>query len=157
MLNYLISNRPPWSIAEIKLYSEAFQIIDLSKKRSFMPVVITNQPDAARGSLDFKDLKSINEHIIKKLGIKESYVCTHPFDGMCTCRKPLPGMIIEAQKKHNISLKESFLIGDREKDIIAGNSAGCSTIKLSKDRSPIANYNVTNHYSLLKLLKEILF
>ena len=142
VLNYLISNRPPWDISEIEFYSDAFEIVNLSIKRSFIPIIITNQPDAGRGSISYKNLKDINSYIVKRLGIKYSYICTHPYDGMCSCRKPLPGMIIEAVREHNILIEESFLIGDRDKDIIAGNSAGCSTIKLSKIPSPIANYNV---------------
>ena len=156
VLNYLVSNRPPWSLSEIKIYDEAFEIISLAKQKSYIPIVITNQPDAGRGKLGFDDLENINNHIMRILGINHSYICMHPYDGMCNCRKPKIGSFLNAKQKHKINLEKSILIGDRDKDIIAGNNANCTTIKISNSSSPLANYNVSNHNELINLIKKLL-
>ena len=156
VLNQLINNRPPWKIEEIIIFKEAYSIIDLAKNNFFLPIIITNQPDAGRGKIKYREIDLINDHISKKLEIKYSYICKHPYDGMCQCRKPKPGMLINARDDHNINLEKSFLIGDRDKDILAGLSAGCRTIHVSKNPFSRANYAVENHLDLIKLLKKIL-
>lgn len=156
VLNQLISNRPPWQISEIKIFNESFEIIDLAKSRLYLPIVITNQPDAGRGTITYENLDLINSFIMKKLDIKNFYICKHPYDGMCDCRKPLAGSFFNASDKHDIDLQKSFMIGDREKDIIAGNKAGCKTIKISKMNSEISDYNVSNHIELITLLRKLL-
>ena len=63
-----------------------------------------------------------------KLPLDDIYVCWHGKDGDCDCRKPLPGMLFKAAMDWNIDLEKSFLVGDRWKDIDAGESAGCKTV-----------------------------
>jgi len=155
VLNKLVNNRPPWKITEISIFNEIFQIIKLSKDYNYIPVVITNQPDAGRGKLDYAMLHHINNMICKELNIDHYYVCDHPYDGMCECRKPKPGMILKASLDLNINIENSFLVGDREKDIMAGKTAGCKTIFLSNKKINIANYHVSNHIQLLNLFKKI--
>ncbi len=156
VLNKLINNRPPWEIKEVSLFPQAKIIIKIAKSKNYIPIIVTNQPDAARGSIDFKTLYKINSYISRKLGIGASYVCDHPYDGICECRKPKIGMLLEAQKKYKLNLEESWLIGDRKKDIIAGNTAQCTTISLSKENCEEANYSVPNHQELTLLLKKLL-
>ena len=156
ILNHLVNNRPPWSLSEIKIFKEAYKIIYLSKSRSYIPIVISNQPDAGRGSLSYKILDLINRTIMNKLDIKHFYICTHPYDGMCNCRKPMAGSFYKAKEIHNINLKKSFMVGDREKDIFAGKKAECKTIYLSLSRCESADYNVKCHHDLIQLLEEIL-
>ena len=156
VLNSLIDNRPPWEIKEIKIFNHAKEVILLAKNRNYIPVVVTNQPDAGRGKVSYEKLIKINYNIMKILGIDNSYICTHPYDGMCECRKPKPGMLLQAEKDLHINLKKSFLIGDRQKDIEAGLSAGCKTIHLSNDFLKKSTYSVRDHNNLILLLKEIL-
>ena len=66
----------------------------------------------------------------KVLPLDDIYVCWHGQDGECKCRKPLPGMLLQVSEKYNIDFQQSYLIGDRWKDIEAGKSAGCKTIFL---------------------------
>ena len=87
--------------------------------------MITNQPDVYRKKTSKIDVKLINNFLKKKLGLDDIYVCYHDNIHKCDCRKPKPGMILLAKKKWNINLKNSFLIGDRLSDIIAGKKAGC--------------------------------
>ena len=156
VLNKLVNNRPPWSLSEIEIYSEACSIIKVSLDRSYLPIIITNQPDAGRGSISYKQVDIINNFIASTLGIKNSYICKHPYDGMCTCRKPLPGMLLNAKKDHGIDLSKSLLVGDREKDILAGNSVGCTTIQISTNPCISTDYSVENHKQLVKLLLSLL-
>ncbi len=156
VLNKLITNRPPWNIGEVHIFKEAYQIINLASKNYFLPIIITNQPDAGRGKLKFNEIDNINNYISAKLGIQNSYICKHPYDGMCECRKPKPGMLFRARDDHKINLKKSFLIGDRDKDILAGSSAGCKTIHLSKKPFAQSDYSVENHFDLIRLLENLL-
>ena len=155
IINKLIDNRPPWDLEEIKIFDYIKEIVAFSKKLNYLPIVVTNQPDAGRGKLSFELLHEINRIICKKVNIKHFYVCDHPYDGICECRKPKPGMLFKASKENNIYLNESFMIGDREKDIQAGKLAGCKTISLSEDNLG-ADFSVKSHAQLYSLLKNVL-
>ena len=156
VLNELVDNRPPWLIREIKIFKEAKEIVKLAKSRNYIPIVISNQPDAGRGQLTYSKLNLINLRIMNMLSIDFFYICQHPYDGMCDCRKPQAGNFFKAEKDHQINLKESFMIGDRDKDIHAGNKAGCKTIKISQSKSKISDHVTTSHRNLIKLLKILL-
>lgn len=115
-------------------YLGQFQILDgvkegiLKLKNSgFQLVVITNQPDVARGRIKKDFIQAVNDKIAVELGIKHFYVCYHDNDDGCNCRKPKPGMLISAAKDLGISLTESSLIGDRPSDVAAGKAVGCET------------------------------
>ncbi len=156
VLNHLINKRPPWLLKEIKIYQEAFKLVKLAKRRFYLPIVISNQPDAGRGTISYEKLHLVNKKIMNELQIEQFFLCTHPYDGECDCRKPLPGNFFKAQKINNLDLKKSIMVGDRDKDIIAGNRAGCKTIKISEKNSELADFNVDNHQNLLKLLDKLL-
>ncbi len=156
ILNKLVNNRPPWFVEEVDFFNEIDEIIRLIKERNHEPIIVTNQPDAARGDADLNSLKEVQKYISNHLKIKYKYTCYHPYDGMCLCRKPLPGMLFEAARENDINLKKSFMIGDREKDIIAGATAGCTTIYLAKTKDADADFFVKDHQSLYKLLSKLL-
>jgi len=129
ILNLLVDNfRPPWHYDEISYFLFSKHLVDLVTRKGYIPIVVTNQPDYERGSVDIQSLFQIRDHICHDLGIQHYYACYHGFDNVCCCRKPKPGLLLKASKDLNIELSESFLIGDRWKDIIAGNAAGCKTI-----------------------------
>lgn len=155
IINKLIDNRPQWNLVEIKIFDHIKEIVAFSKKLNYLPVVVTNQPDAGRGKLTFELLHEINRNICKKVNINHFYICDHPYDGICECRKPKPGMLFKASKENNINLIESLMIGDRQKDIQAGKSAGCKTISLSECDLG-ADFYVKNHEQLFSLLKNVL-
>ncbi len=94
-------------------------------RENFLLIMITNQPDVSRGKISKAFVNKTNDYIKKKLGLDDIFVCFHDNKDQCQCRKPKPGMILKAKKKWNIDVKKSFLIGDREKDILAGKKAGC--------------------------------
>ena len=89
--------------------------------------MITNQPDVARGISKREDIELINAFLSSQLPIDDFKSCYHDSGDKCSCRKPLPGALLEAAKVHNIDLSKSFMVGDRWRDVEAGTSAGCKT------------------------------
>jgi histidinol-phosphate phosphatase family protein len=91
-----------------------------------------------RGYIKESKLKEIHEKMVKELKeygawVDGIYYCPHHPDDNCDCRKPKPGLILQAAKEHNIELRNSWMIGDEDKDIQAGKAAGCKTIKLNNN------------------------
>ncbi|HVJ33087.1 MAG TPA: HAD-IIIA family hydrolase [Terriglobia bacterium] len=89
---------------------------------------VTNQPDVARGIADRKTIEAMNIWLADKLGLAEVAVCWHDGGDGCHCRKPLPGLLVDLANSHDLSLPQSIMIGDRWRDIEAGEHAGCTTI-----------------------------
>jgi len=119
---------PPSSPQELELMpGVALSLLDL-KARGFALFVISNQPDVARGTLTRQAVQSIHQTLLSALPIDDIFVCYHDDADHCACRKPLPGLLLEAQRKHNIDLSRSFVVGDRWRDIDAGHNAGCKTV-----------------------------
>jgi D-glycero-D-manno-heptose 1,7-bisphosphate phosphatase len=119
---------PPVSLAEIEVLPGVAQALAVLRKAGFMLIVVTNQPDVARGTTSREAVEEINNHLAARLAIDEFCTCFHDNDDGCNCRKPLPGNLFEAAKKHKIDLSRSYMIGDRWRDIEAGQKAGCKTI-----------------------------
>ena len=118
----------PRRVEDFELSDGAKEFLVESKKTGFLNIVITNQPDIARGCLTRETLETINSLIKGKLPVDDIFVCPHDDINNCCCRKPKPGMLLEAAKKWNIDLKNSFIIGDQWKDVEVGKNVGCSTI-----------------------------
>jgi len=114
---------PPRFVSEVELLPGVTEAIDLLRRNNYLPIVITNQPDVARGTQSLSQVNSINSYIGEKTGIFHFYVCPHDTIDQCQCRKPKPGLIEIATKELEIDLNHSFLVGDRWKDIEAGQAA----------------------------------
>lgn len=119
---------PPVSTQEIIIPSDATDSLMRLKHRGFLLVVVTNQPDVARGVVSRETVEAIHAVLSEKLPLDDFFVCYHDDPDRCDCRKPLPGLLFHAAAKHNIVLGASYLVGDRWRDIDAGASAGCKTI-----------------------------
>ena len=119
---------PPKTLSELVIMPGAQEVVQKLKDAGFMTIVVTNQPDVARGLVLREQVEEINHYMMGKLSLDIFKTCYHDDIDMCKCRKPLPGAIIESAKEFNLDLKQSFLIGDRWKDISAAKSAGCKTI-----------------------------
>ena len=130
--------------------------VKIAKMNGYIPIVVTNQPDSARGNLSLNSIYEINQNICNQLFIEKYYICPHGYDNLCECRKPKPGMLLKAAIENDLCISESFLIGDREKDIKAGNNAGCKTIFLNKRKTKMADYCVHNHNELIILINILL-
>ena len=127
----------PRNEAEFALIPNLRQPLMALAKDSFLLFVITNQPDLARKHLMPETLAAFHHRLIYMAGgtavIRKIYVCPHDDCAACTCRKPAPGMILQAAQEWNVDLKLSYMIGDREVDMQAGKAAGCKTVLISAD------------------------
>jgi D-glycero-D-manno-heptose 1,7-bisphosphate phosphatase len=117
--------RPPKNTREIVILEGVIEGIQLLKANGFIPVVVTNQPDVARGHTTVGQVEEINSRLSSILSIDFFYTCFHDDSDSCECRKPRPGLIQQAVSDLNIDVRRSFLIGDRWRDIAAGQAAGC--------------------------------
>lgn len=118
----------------------AKEAIGLLNKNGYRVLMVTNQPGIARGKLSLEKLNKIHnkmERELEEVGahIDKIYFCPHNWDEGCECRKPKPGMLYQAQKEYNLNLTKCILIGDDERDIEAGEAAGCITYMVTEDRN----------------------
>ena len=118
----------PAKLAEMEILPGVTDALEALHDAGFMLIVVTNQPDVARGTTPKTVVEEINMHLMSCLPIDEFRTCYHDSGDGCDCRKPLPGSLIAAANKHVINLGESYMIGDRWRDIEAGQTAGCKTI-----------------------------
>ena len=123
---------PPASLDELKIYPDAAAALARLKAAGFLLVVVTNQPDVARGTTLRDVVEAINAAIGAALHIDDFRVCWHDDADACACRKPKPGLLLEAAARHGVELRRSFLIGDRWRDIDAGAAAGCRTVLIDR-------------------------
>jgi D-glycero-D-manno-heptose 1,7-bisphosphate phosphatase len=98
------------------------------RERGFLLIVVTNQPDVARGTQTREAVALMNAAIQRALPVDGFFVCWHDDADRCPCRKPKPGLLIEAAATLSLDLHSSFLVGDRWRDIEAGAAAGCRTV-----------------------------
>ncbi len=150
---------PPSSLKDLKLVPKVKDAIQLLKEAGFVLVVVTNQPDVARGSMDIKTVHEINEFIKSTLPIDDILTCFHDDNEGCECRKPRPGNIMKAAEIYNIDIKSSFMIGDRWRDIEAGLNAGCQTIFIDygyQEKQPKAySFKVKSFYEAAQLISKL--
>jgi D-sedoheptulose 7-phosphate isomerase len=118
----------PRKFEDFELCEGTKEILEAFQKKGFINIIVTNQPDISRGLMKWKDLEKIHNFIRGKLSVDDILVCPHDDKDNCDCRKPKSGLLLKAAEERNISLKNSFVIGDRWKDIEAGRNAGCTTI-----------------------------
>jgi len=130
---------PPSGIDDLELLPEVASAMNSLKAHGFALYVITNQPDVTRGTQTREAVESIHQSLSSSLPIDDIFVCYHDDNDECECRKPLPGLLLEARSKHNIDLSRSFVVGDRWRDIDAGHNAGCKTVLIDygyRERAP---------------------
>jgi D-glycero-D-manno-heptose 1,7-bisphosphate phosphatase len=127
---YVRNGRPysPETVEEMIIVPDATDALDRLRRHGFLLIVVTNQPDIARGRLTREQVDAMNAHLRNELPLDAIEMCTHDDSDHCDCRKPKPGMLLHAAKRDGIALAESFMVGDRYRDIEAGHSAGCRTI-----------------------------
>ncbi len=123
---------PPDSLDRLVIVSDAGAALASLRDAGYLLIVVTNQPDVARGTQRLEVVEAINEALATSLPIDDFMVCYHDDRDGCACRKPQPGMLLEAARRHAISLNASVLVGDRAKDIQAGRRAGVRTVFVDK-------------------------
>jgi len=126
--------RPPASVEDIEIPAGVPESLGALRAAGYVLIVITNQPDVARGTTSRSAVEAINTFVSNALPIDDVYTCFHDGDS-CSCRKPRPGLILAAARDHAIDLGRSWLIGDRWVDIAAGQAAGVRTVLLERPYS----------------------
>jgi D-glycero-D-manno-heptose 1,7-bisphosphate phosphatase len=119
---------PPARLEEVEVLPGVVEALLQLKGAGYLLIVITNQPDVARGSMERETVELINCWLMGRLPLDEIRTCYHDDGDKCHCRKPKPGGIFDATQTHSIDLSESFMVGDRWRDIAAGEAAGCRCI-----------------------------
>ena len=120
--------RPPANADEVEVLPRVAEALAKLRALGFRLVVVTNQPDIARGSTAPEIVRAINARLAKKLGLSDFRVCPHDDADGCEGRKPKPGLLLAAAVEHGIDTARSYMVGDRWRDIEAGRRAGCTTI-----------------------------
>lgn len=119
---------PPQSIAELEILPGVGAALERLKASGFLLIVVTNQPDVARGTQRREVIEAMDDLLSERLPVDEFRVCFHDDKENCPCRKPKPGLLTAAARDHGIDLASSFMVGDRWRDVDAGAAAGCRTI-----------------------------
>jgi transaldolase len=118
---------PPANVGEVELLPGAVEALQLLAGQDVLLVVVTNQPDVARGTQQRRIVETINAYLAERLPLHAVFACYHDTVDNCDCRKPKPGLLLQAARHYDIDLNQSFLVGDRWSDIVAGDVAGCRT------------------------------
>jgi D-glycero-D-manno-heptose 1,7-bisphosphate phosphatase len=118
----------PKSLAEFEILPSAGAELTRLKASGYLLIVVSNQPDVARGTLNRDTVEEMNAALARSLPIDDVLACFHDDDAGCDCRKPAPGLIVSSAARYAIDLGLSFSIGDRWKDVAAGQRAGVRTI-----------------------------
>jgi D-glycero-D-manno-heptose 1,7-bisphosphate phosphatase len=119
---------PPVSADEVVLRPGAAAACARLRAAGFLLVMVTNQPDIARGTTTRATVDGINDRLVAELGLDAACVCPHDDADACGCRKPAPGLILDAADRYDVDLGASLMVGDRWRDIAAGAAAGVSTV-----------------------------
>ena len=132
----IVRNRkpyPPATLGEFKLFPDAGPALVRLKGAGFLLLVVTNQPDVARGTQSRDIVEVMHASMAATLPIDDFFVCWHDDADRCDCRKPRPGLLYSAADRYEVDLRGSFLIGDRWRDIDAGALAGCRTVLIDHE------------------------
>jgi D-glycero-D-manno-heptose 1,7-bisphosphate phosphatase len=142
---------------ELEILPGVHEALQKLHDANYILVVVTNQPDVARGTTKREDVEQMNTFLASQLPIDEFKTCYHDSRDKCSCRKPLPGALLEAAHDFDIDLSKSFMVGDRWRDVEAGAAAGCKTFFINNsyaEQKPDAPDHIVS--SLLEAKKIIL-
>lgn len=125
------------SVEKLRVFSYAAECIRQIHKKGYYAIVVTNQSGVARGLFTEEELQKMNAYLVQQTSVDAIYYCPHHPEGkieaykkICCCRKPEIGMIQTACKNFDIDMANSYMVGDRAGDIMAGKNAGIRTILL---------------------------
>ena len=119
---------PPSAVEHLELLPGVPAALERLRRRGFLLLVVTNQPDVARGDQSRATVDALNTALARRLPLDDVLVCFHDDADACDCRKPLPGLLLRGARRYGIELGTSFLVGDRWRDIEAGRRAGVRTV-----------------------------
>jgi D-glycero-D-manno-heptose 1,7-bisphosphate phosphatase len=123
---------PPRHSDELEILPGVPEALARLRSAGFHLVVVTNQPDVARGTQRREVIDAMHALLAAALPIDEFRVCDHDDSDGCVCRKPKPGMLEAAAREADLNLSDSFMVGDRWRDVEAGRRAGCRTVFIDR-------------------------
>lgn len=136
------------SVDKVELFPNTIKGLSLLKALDYIFFLVTNQAGIAEGAISMDDFTNINNEVLRQISpsgisISETYLCPHGENDNCDCRKPKPKLLLDAAKKYDIDLANSWMIGDRLGDVQTGINAGTKTILVQTGatlEAPEANY-----------------
>jgi len=133
------------------------KLVKTAKRKGYIVIIATNQPQISKGLLSENELHKLHQDMESLLGEKLNaiYYCPHINEHNCNCRKPKSGMLIHGIESFNIDCSQSFMVGDGDKDVIAGQAVGCKTIFIKNKVKSKYLKNCSPDYVVEKL-EEIL-
>ena len=117
---------PPDSLADLEILPGVRESLRRLREAGFLNIVVTNQPDVATGKQDLAVVEAMHERLMQELPLDAIKACYHTDAQACDCRKPKPGMLLQASRDYGVDLPHSFLVGDRWRDVAAGQAVGCA-------------------------------
>lgn len=145
----------PFTPDELLLIDGAKDTVAEVRRRGFLAIVVTNQPDVAHGLIEPRSYQCIVEMFRSAITVDDFVACPHRPQDKCRCRKPSPSMLINAAERHRIDLSRSYMVGDMETDMRAGHAAGVKTILVTQDThvKSIARHRVTHVREILEIIE----
>ena len=150
-------------IEDFKFINGVFEACQHYEQLGYKIVIVTNQSGISRGHYSEDDFRNITDWMITQFNknniqILDTFHCPHSPISKCDCRKPKPGMLLEAKKKYNINMLESWMIGDKETDIEAANLAGITNTILVRSGHLIYESNSNSKFTIdsIKQSKEVI-
>lgn len=119
---------PPAGPNEVEVLPGVVESCAMLRGAGFLVIVVTNQPDVARGTQRRETVEVIHDLMRSRIPLDDIRVCYHDDADACACRKPKPGMLLQAARDWSIDLARSVMVGDRWRDVEAGRRAGCATV-----------------------------
>lgn len=123
---------PPRSLEEFRVLPGVAEACAGLRRAGFALVVVTNQPDIARGTQTRAEVDRMHERLRSVVPLDEVCVCPHDDSDDCACRKPRPGMLLAAAERLDLDLARSVSVGDRWKDVEAGRRAGIRAVHIER-------------------------
>ncbi len=145
----------PYRYSEFCLKLGVAETLEAVGRLGYLRILVTNQPDIVYGKLPQEEHDRIMAEV-KKLPFDDIFICFHGRNDGCLCKKPLPGMLLEAAKKWDIHLPSSYMIGDTNNDLEAAKSAGVRSVVISDGRNSHleAGSRIENLLSILEIINE---
>jgi D-glycero-D-manno-heptose 1,7-bisphosphate phosphatase len=136
---------PPRHLTELRILPGVREACRSLRELGYLLILVTNQPDIGRGTADAEEVSAMHDHLRRYLRLDDVKVCPHDDAAQCECRKPKPGLLLEAAREWDIDLSASYFVGDRWRDIEAAQRAGCRAMFIDygySERRPEAPFLV---------------
>jgi len=152
------AQRAPHDLSEWAWIEGVHDTLQALHQRGYLLIVCTNQPDVVRGWQKREQVDAFHALIERELPVARIYACYHDDVAGCVCRKPRPGMLLQAGQDFGVDLGESWMVGDRPSDIEAGRAAGCRTVYMrhGSDDAPLpipADHEIRELRELLAIIR----